>query len=201
MSELSRIWLLSDISQDQRLDRQEFAIAMFLIRCRLQGRDIPTPLPEVLISSARDDFVPPVQSGAPIPSKDARGRYDINLDEMVGGGAVSPAISSVPSNNPTSPIPSGTSSLPTLSIENAAGGVPSLERRFSSATNLQSSGGAHQGGAFLSTPNITSPAAMSPAVSSAPAVLQPGAQFPTLSPAFGGPVNIVPSTVWAFIRF
>lgn len=211
LHELSRIWLLSDINQDQRLDRQEFAIAMFLIRCRLQGREIPTPLPEALIASARDDFVP-TSSPVVASSKDNK-RYDIDLGDI--GGAISPAITSVPSNNPTSPVPPGAGSLPNISAEGSsisslpghlhpggASSVPSLEgtRRFNSANNLHAVG-SHQGGvggAFLSG-SVGTPAVMSPAVSSAPAVLQPGApQFTALSPTFGS-VQIVPSTV-LFIR-
>ncbi len=56
-SVLRRIWALSDIDKDGQLDRDEFAVAMFLIDHKLSGNDIPETLPERLIPpSKRMDF-------------------------------------------------------------------------------------------------------------------------------------------------
>ena len=52
-SVLRRIWALSDIDQDGMLDRDEFAVAMFLIDHKLAGNDLPDTLPESVVPPAK----------------------------------------------------------------------------------------------------------------------------------------------------
>lgn len=52
-SVLRRIWNLSDIDQDGMLDRDEFAVAMFLIDHKLSGNDIPEVLPDRLVPPSK----------------------------------------------------------------------------------------------------------------------------------------------------
>ena len=52
-SVLRRVWALSDIDQDGMLDRDEFAVAMFLIDHKLDGNDIPDTLPPKLIPPSK----------------------------------------------------------------------------------------------------------------------------------------------------
>lgn len=52
-SVLRRIWALSDIDQDGMLDRDEFAVAMFLIDHKLAGNDLPDKLPERVIPPSK----------------------------------------------------------------------------------------------------------------------------------------------------
>ena len=52
-SVLRRIWALSDIDQDGQLDRDEFALAMFLLDHKLSGNDLPEVLPEKLIPPSK----------------------------------------------------------------------------------------------------------------------------------------------------
>ena len=56
-SVLRRIWALSDIDQDGQLDRDEFAVAMFLIDHKLEGNDLPDILPERVIPPAKRALV------------------------------------------------------------------------------------------------------------------------------------------------
>ena len=52
-SVLRRIWNLSDIDQDGMLDRDEFAVSMFLIDHKLGGNDIPDVLPDRLVPPSK----------------------------------------------------------------------------------------------------------------------------------------------------
>lgn len=78
-SVLRRIWALSDIDQDGMLDRDEFAVAMFLIDHKLDGNDIPDSLPPQLIPPSKKSLL----RRPPPPSSEAHG------DEMSWGGASS----------------------------------------------------------------------------------------------------------------
>ena len=62
-SVLRRIWALSDIDQDGMLDRDEFAVAMFLIDHKLSGNDLPDQLPERLIPPSKRTFIHPQRFG------------------------------------------------------------------------------------------------------------------------------------------
>lgn len=48
-SVLSTIWELADIDMDGKLDANKFAIAMFLIKIKLAGSDLPQQLPSYLL--------------------------------------------------------------------------------------------------------------------------------------------------------
>ena len=52
-SVLRRVWNLSDIDLDGMLDRDEFAVAMFLIDHKLSGNDLPDRLPSRLIPPSK----------------------------------------------------------------------------------------------------------------------------------------------------
>lgn len=52
-SVLSKIWKLSDVDKDGFLDGDEFALAMHLIRVKLDGHDIPTDLPDHLVPPSK----------------------------------------------------------------------------------------------------------------------------------------------------
>jgi hypothetical protein len=42
---LRQIWFLADVGQDQKLDREEFAIALHLVRLYKSGLPLPSELP------------------------------------------------------------------------------------------------------------------------------------------------------------
>uniref|UniRef100_A0A674JKJ8 Epidermal growth factor receptor pathway substrate 15 n=1 Tax=Terrapene triunguis TaxID=2587831 RepID=A0A674JKJ8_9SAUR len=46
---LGRVWELSDIDHDGMLDRDEFAVAMFLVYCALEKEPVPMSLPSALV--------------------------------------------------------------------------------------------------------------------------------------------------------
>jgi Cytoskeletal-regulatory complex EF hand len=50
--------MLSDINADGRMDRSEFAIAMYLIRRKLQGYELPGTLPMTLLQSSSSSGLP-----------------------------------------------------------------------------------------------------------------------------------------------
>ena len=76
-SVLRRIWALSDIDQDGQLDRDEFAVALFLIDHKLQGNDLPDKLP--------DRLVPPSKRG---------GLQVLQNEQHVGGDGLACSYSS-----------------------------------------------------------------------------------------------------------
>jgi hypothetical protein len=51
--DLAKIWELSDIDKDGNLDSEEFAVAMFLIEERVEGKDIPDALPLELVPPSK----------------------------------------------------------------------------------------------------------------------------------------------------
>ncbi|KAL0819150.1 hypothetical protein ABMA28_008405 [Loxostege sticticalis] len=52
-SVLGKIWKLSDIDKDGFLDDDEFALAMHLIRVKIDGHDLPTELPPHLVPPSK----------------------------------------------------------------------------------------------------------------------------------------------------
>lgn len=52
-SVLSKIWKLADVDDDGLLDSDEFALAMYLIKIKLEGSEIPATLPEHLIPPSK----------------------------------------------------------------------------------------------------------------------------------------------------
>lgn len=63
---LGNIWVLSDISQDGRLDQLEFSVAMWLINNCLAGNDLPSSLPESLVASLKAGGVDASAESAPV---------------------------------------------------------------------------------------------------------------------------------------
>ena len=50
---LGKIWTLSDIDRDGQLDEDEFALAMYLIKIKLDDDDLPDQLPTHLIPPSK----------------------------------------------------------------------------------------------------------------------------------------------------
>ncbi|KAM6262412.1 epidermal growth factor receptor substrate 15 isoform 4-T4 [Porphyrio hochstetteri] len=50
---LGRVWELSDIDRDGMLDRDEFAVAMFLVYCALEKEPVPMSLPAALVPPSK----------------------------------------------------------------------------------------------------------------------------------------------------
>ncbi|NXI87365.1 EPS15 factor, partial [Rhipidura dahli] len=50
---LGRVWELSDIDHDGMLDRDEFAVAMFLVYCALEKEPVPMSLPAALVPPSK----------------------------------------------------------------------------------------------------------------------------------------------------
>ncbi|KAJ3599633.1 hypothetical protein NHX12_033589 [Muraenolepis orangiensis] len=76
---LGRVWELSDIDRDGMLDRDEFAVAMFLVYRALEGETVPISLPPPLVppSKRKKPSVPPAMPLLPSPpsTKDARSAH------------------------------------------------------------------------------------------------------------------------------
>lgn len=54
---LGKIWKLADIDLDGCLDSDEFALASYLIRLKLEGEEIPGTLPEHLVPPLKRTLV------------------------------------------------------------------------------------------------------------------------------------------------
>lgn len=52
-SVLDKIWKLSDVDDDGLLDCDEFALAMYLIKIKLEGAELPVTLPEHLLPPSK----------------------------------------------------------------------------------------------------------------------------------------------------
>uniref|UniRef100_A0A2I3HL97 Epidermal growth factor receptor pathway substrate 15 n=1 Tax=Nomascus leucogenys TaxID=61853 RepID=A0A2I3HL97_NOMLE len=65
---LGRVWELSDIDHDGMLDRDEFAVAMFLVYCALEKEPVPMSLPPAL--------VPPSKRKTWVVSPAEKAKYD-----------------------------------------------------------------------------------------------------------------------------
>lgn len=52
-SVLARVWQLSDVDRDGDLDRDEFALANYLVNLKQEGHDLPSELPEHLIPPSK----------------------------------------------------------------------------------------------------------------------------------------------------
>ncbi|XP_034270962.1 epidermal growth factor receptor substrate 15 isoform X1 [Pantherophis guttatus] len=64
---LGRVWELSDIDHDGMLDRDEFAVAMFLVYCALEKEPVPMSLPSALVppSKRKSISIPVVGQSVP----------------------------------------------------------------------------------------------------------------------------------------
>ncbi|XP_058408373.1 epidermal growth factor receptor substrate 15 isoform X6 [Diceros bicornis minor] len=77
---LGRVWELSDIDHDGMLDRDEFAVAMFLVYCALEKEPVPMSLPPAL--------VPPSKRKTWVVSPADKAKYDeifLRIDKDMDG--------------------------------------------------------------------------------------------------------------------
>ncbi|XP_016835108.1 epidermal growth factor receptor substrate 15-like, partial [Cricetulus griseus] len=72
---LGRVWELSDIDHDGKLDRDEFAVAMFLVYCALEKEPVPMSLPPALVPPSKRKTVSISGSMWLIPSSAAKESY------------------------------------------------------------------------------------------------------------------------------
>uniref|UniRef100_UPI003AAFC371 epidermal growth factor receptor substrate 15 isoform X2 n=1 Tax=Centroberyx gerrardi TaxID=166262 RepID=UPI003AAFC371 len=76
---LGRVWELSDLDRDGMLDRDEFAVAMYLVYRALEGEPVPMSLPPPLVppSKRKKPSAPPVMPLLPSPpsAKDSRSSH------------------------------------------------------------------------------------------------------------------------------
>ncbi|KAI0085435.1 hypothetical protein BDY19DRAFT_447463 [Irpex rosettiformis] len=102
--DLGRIWDLADINRNGRLTKEEFAVAMYLIRGKLAGGEIPELLPASLMPPANlpalpDNGAAPSAAHAPAPA--------------------TPVPAAPPASAPVPPLPprSNTISTPTSNLQ------------------------------------------------------------------------------------
>ncbi|KAG6878787.1 hypothetical protein C0993_008086 [Termitomyces sp. T159_Od127] len=122
--ELARVWDLADITNNGRLTRDGFAIAMYLIHKRLAGVELPATLPPSLVPPSLRDattsspFAPPQQQVHQEPPK------DLLWDDTPPASATAPPphvfepLSPAPARSASGPVPVnrdpfGSSSFPT----------------------------------------------------------------------------------------
>ncbi|KAF7667084.1 hypothetical protein LDENG_00078860 [Lucifuga dentata] len=76
---LGRVWELSDLDKDGMLDKDEFAVAMYLVYRALEGEPVPMSLPPPLVppSKRKKPSMPPVMPLLPSPPsiKDSRSSH------------------------------------------------------------------------------------------------------------------------------
>ncbi|XP_033505115.2 intersectin-2a isoform X4 [Epinephelus lanceolatus] len=104
-SVLAEIWNLADMDSDGKMDRQEFSIAMKLIKLKLQGRNLPSVLPITMKQ-------PPVANSAPTIPSSARFGMGSMPNLSVGLSSMS-AMSAMPILTPI-PVNPSMHSVPTL---------------------------------------------------------------------------------------
>ncbi|OON16734.1 hypothetical protein X801_07442 [Opisthorchis viverrini] len=67
-SVLRTIWQLSDVDKDGRLDADEFALANYLIKLKVEGNDLPSALPDHLVPpSKRSEQAPDCVPNGSVP--------------------------------------------------------------------------------------------------------------------------------------
>ncbi|KAF8574173.1 hypothetical protein K439DRAFT_1628134 [Ramaria rubella] len=87
-NELAQIWDLADLSNDGRLTREGFAVALHLIKSRLAGAEIPSILPSSLVPPSMRPFQPATTVSNPQP------QLDLLLDDTPPSSAIQPQHSS-----------------------------------------------------------------------------------------------------------
>jgi len=80
LPELAKVWNLSDVNKDAKLDETEFCVAMHLITYRLKGIPIPDVLPVSLLSS-----LPPITAEEKKRYSETFRKADPNNDKFVSG--------------------------------------------------------------------------------------------------------------------
>ncbi|KAI0646796.1 hypothetical protein C8Q79DRAFT_907723 [Trametes meyenii] len=68
---MATIWDLADSEHDGRLTRDDFAVAMYLIRQKLAGKELPATVPASLFPSSSQPEVPPQRQGSRPASQEA----------------------------------------------------------------------------------------------------------------------------------
>ncbi|KAL7418732.1 hypothetical protein Q5752_006415 [Cryptotrichosporon argae] len=103
---LAKVWDLSDIRQEGRLDRNEFAVAMHLINAKLAGQDLPASLPDSLIPPGlRAQYGSGGQEALSQPSA-SRDLFDLMGDDSTPAPSVQPpGMSSPPTAASPPPVP------------------------------------------------------------------------------------------------
>uniref|UniRef100_A0A8K9XAV8 Epidermal growth factor receptor pathway substrate 15 n=1 Tax=Oncorhynchus mykiss TaxID=8022 RepID=A0A8K9XAV8_ONCMY len=86
---LGRVWELSDLDRDGMLDRDEFAVAMYLVYRALEGEPVPMSLPAPLVPPSKRKK-PPWAVSPPDKSKydEVFAKTDLDMDGMVSGPEV-----------------------------------------------------------------------------------------------------------------
>ncbi|XP_042359063.1 intersectin-2a [Plectropomus leopardus] len=95
-SVLAEIWNLADMDSDGKMDRQEFSIAMKLIKLKLQGRNLPSVLPITMKQT------PVCNSASTVPSAARFGmgsmpNLSVGLSSMSAMSAM-PILTPIPAN-------------------------------------------------------------------------------------------------------
>ncbi|KAI8805369.1 hypothetical protein BJ742DRAFT_821061 [Cladochytrium replicatum] len=126
---LADIWSLSDTGKVGRLSREEFGIAMYLIKKKLAGATLPTTLPASLAPKPQSAFdLLSGLSSAPAPSFGGINFSATTAEPAIDLLSDGPALASAPSN----PDPFGSASPMFGSARPAAS--PSFSSAFSSTT-------------------------------------------------------------------
>uniref|UniRef100_A0A8C8R894 Epidermal growth factor receptor pathway substrate 15 n=1 Tax=Pelusios castaneus TaxID=367368 RepID=A0A8C8R894_9SAUR len=89
---LGRVWELSDIDHDGMLDRDEFAVAMFLVYRALEQEPVPMSLPSALVPPSKRKSVSIPGAGQSMPSS----TYAKDSHQSVSPGGVSPVKAPLP---------------------------------------------------------------------------------------------------------
>ncbi|XP_064191737.1 intersectin-2-like isoform X1 [Anguilla rostrata] len=105
---LTKIWALADLNNDGKMDRLEFAIAMKLIKLKLQGQNLPSTLPLIMKQSTTvPSAVPSSHLTPPISNSFSSLPHGINGTEMTSpqslldlGSSSSISLASLSSNAP-----------------------------------------------------------------------------------------------------
>ncbi len=128
--DLAHIWDLSDMDKSGRLTRDAFAVAMYLIKYKLSGRDLPPTLPNTLIPPSMraamqsqggppQTFASNPQAAAAAPSSAAADLFGLN-DSFAKSSPVAsrPALGASTGSSATSPT--GQLASPTSSVGTTA---------------------------------------------------------------------------------
>uniref|UniRef100_A0A674E2M1 Epidermal growth factor receptor pathway substrate 15 n=1 Tax=Salmo trutta TaxID=8032 RepID=A0A674E2M1_SALTR len=89
---LGRVWELSDLDRDGMLDRDEFAVVMYLVYRALEGEPVPMSLPATLVPPSKRKKRSSHSGSKTLPSKPAATPVTVNL----------PPSLTILSNNPVS---------------------------------------------------------------------------------------------------
>ena len=125
-NDLAQIWDLADINSEGRLNRDEFAVAMYLIKQQLNKKDAPSVLPQTLPQnlippSMRRQPIAPPQSTAPTfdnaanitkPKSAAEDLFGLDAFDTPAPPQVAQSTGGSSTFTPVSPQPTGSSPQP-----------------------------------------------------------------------------------------